>query len=63
LRLEGLRGYVYPLVLTFQLIFGVLQLLDFFQVRYHPMIERRVAGWVFQLGFNLVGPLMMSAVL
>ena len=35
-----LVGRGYPYVLSFQLILGVLQLLDFFRVRYHPMIQR-----------------------
>jgi len=46
------------MVLTFQLLFGFLQLLDFAQVRYHPMLERSVAGRAFQLGFSLVVPMV-----
>jgi len=58
-----LLGRGYPYVLVFQLIFGVLQLLDYFRVRYHPMIERRVAGRVFDLGFSLVVPMAAFMVL
>ena len=62
LRLVELRGYAYPLVLTFQLIFGVLQPLDYFRVRYHPMIERKLGFRYFNLGFSLVVHMVALAV-
>ena len=63
LHLVELRGYVYPLVLSFQLIFGFLQLLDYFGVRYHPMIHRSNSAYYFELGFSLVAPMVALAVL
>lgn len=57
LDLKALRGYVYPLVLCFQLIFGFLQLLDYFAVEYFPMVQRSIKPAYFALGFSLVVPM------
>lgn len=55
------RGYSF--VLSFQLIFALLQLLDFFRVKYHPMIQRRPSSRYFELGFSLVVPMVALMVL
>jgi len=63
LDLRRLVGQVYPYVLVFQLLLGGLQLLDLAGVMYRPMVERRAAGRVFQLGFSAVAPMAALAAL
>ena len=58
-----LFGRVYPYVLVFQLLLGGLQVLDYLEVRYVPIIEDRLAGRGFQLGFSVVVPLVVLAIL
>jgi hypothetical protein len=58
LNVRELLGRGYPVVLSFQLIFGLLQLLDYFNVKYHPMIHRNTAASYFDLGFSLVLPMV-----
>jgi len=51
----------FPFVLALQLVFSVLQLLDYFDVVYYVMIHRITETQVFDLGFSLVIPLLLLA--